>query len=37
MITEPNIDVVNDCHYLELLLDVCAAALGYRKGGTRDQ
>jgi len=37
MITEPNIDVVNDCHDLELLLDFWAAALGYRKGGTRDQ
>ena len=31
--TEPNVDIVIDCHDIELLLDFWAAALGYRKSG----
>ena len=37
MTTKPNIDIVIDCHDVELLLDFWAAALGYRKIGSRDQ
>jgi predicted enzyme related to lactoylglutathione lyase len=35
--TEPNVDIVIDCHDIELLLDFWAAALGYRKSGIRDR
>jgi hypothetical protein len=34
---EPNIDIVIDCHDLPVLLDFWAAALGYRKIGSKDQ
>ena len=34
--TQPNIDIVIDCHDLERLLDFWAAALGYRKVGVKD-
>jgi predicted enzyme related to lactoylglutathione lyase len=37
MASTPNIDIVIDCHDVELLLDFWAAALGYRKIGSRDQ
>ena len=37
MTSKPNIDIVIDCHDVELLLDFWAAALGYRKVGGRDQ
>lgn len=33
--TEPNIDIVIDCHVLEAQLDFWAGALGYRKVGIR--
>jgi hypothetical protein len=35
--TNPNVDIVIDCHNIELLLDFWAAALDYRKIGSKDQ
>jgi predicted enzyme related to lactoylglutathione lyase len=35
--TEPNVDIVIDGHDIEPLMDFWAAALGYRKSGTKDQ
>ena len=37
MADKPNIDIVIDCHDVELMLDFWAAALGYRKIGSKDQ
>jgi hypothetical protein len=37
MATSPNVDIVIDCHDLDQLLDFWAAALRYRKIGTRGQ
>jgi hypothetical protein len=34
---EPNVDIVIDGHNIELLVDLWAAALGYRKIGVKDQ
>ena len=34
---KPNVDIVIDCHNLQVLLDFWAAALGYRKIGSKDQ
>jgi hypothetical protein len=34
---EPNIDIVIDCQDIEALLDFWAAALGYRKLGSKGQ
>ena len=37
MASTPNIDIVIDCHDVELMLDFWAAALDYRKIGSKDQ
>ena len=37
MTSTPNIDIVIDCDDVELLLNFWAAALGYRKVGSRGQ
>ena len=37
MTGRPNIDIVIDCHDVDLLLEFWAAALGYRKIGSKDQ
>ena len=37
MTSTPNIDIVIDCDDVELLLDFWAAALGYRKVGSKGQ